>query len=573
MSTESHFQRLPLHVAHLVVNHVVHGGSSDLFGGPKPSLKPLLWACRNFRAIVFAQVSGSFKLWLDRHRDQLKSEWRFTSLFYVQTGIPKYRFAKELCLWLDEQSVYSGKMLDMLLRESYDVGTFPMARSMLLCFMPLPLPEDGIEVESIDIDSDEAEANLNAFVQHIKLMAPNVSNIKVWGSDNRRYQPFASSSRFQTLSARLYMLTNSIGFVSTSENLKIDLPLSLIHDVAHINYSSSECNGQVFSLIRHCAPTLESLTLSARCFDDRLASLIRCDNGTHTTYPRLLTLSISSYSNADSSSEPTFENAVPFPSLQHLHINKYYSFGDDVLFRGNSATLRSLHLVLNPFAVDLLTRHKVFTSTSHPNLQIVKIKRISGLIAISFRASAHNYMRFALMIGPNAVVRDIGSRKTADDFRGIQPDTHLLRPALSLFTEHPWISVLALSDMRLELWDGLDVVKSLPQLTDLHTDGITFDEMPHGVTADELPDYVVATYGSASERFRCWHIIDYRTGGCDVLASCVLLLALACPSFSYIAHPYSSRIQVYEPMVNMSKSARFEPYMPRLERLFSKWKD
>ncbi|KAJ2731250.1 hypothetical protein IW152_004697 [Coemansia sp. BCRC 34962] len=572
MSIESHFQRLPLHVAQLIVNHVLHGGGSDLFGGPKPSLKPLLWACRNFRTIVFSQVSGSFKLWLDRHQDQLKSEWRFTPLFYVQTGIPKYRFSKELSLWLDEQSVYSGKILDMLLRESYDVGTFPMVRSILFRFMPLPLPEDGVEVESVDIDSAAAEANFNAFVQHIKLMAPNVSNIKVWGSDDRRYQPFTPSSRFQTLSARLYMLTSHIGFVSTSENLRIDLPLNLIHNVVHVNHDSSECNDQVFSLIRYCAPTLESLALSARSFDDRLASLICADNGAYTTYPRLLTLRISSYSNADSSSEPTFKNAVPFPSLRHLHINKYYTFGDDVLFRGNSTTLKSLQLVLNPFAVDLLTRHKVFTPTSHPNLQIVKVKRITGLIERSFHAAADNYMRFVLMIGPNAVVRDIGSRKTADDFHGIQPDTHLLlRSALSLFAEHPWINVLALSDTRLELWDGFNIIKSLPLLTDLHTDGITFGEMPHGVTANELPAYVVATYGSASERFRCWHIIDYRTGGYEILASCVLLLALVCPSFSYFAHPYSLRKQIYDPMVNLSKSARFEPFMPRLERLFSRW--
>ncbi|KAJ2875550.1 hypothetical protein GGH93_001498 [Coemansia aciculifera] len=521
MPTESHFQRLPLHVAQLVVDHVLRG-SSQLFGGPRPSLKPLLWVSRNFRTIVCSQVSEYFMIKLDRCQDKLEPEWRHTSPFYMQFDLPKHRFVKELNFWLDEQSVYSGKLLGMMLHESYDAGTFPMARSILFRVMPSPKSEEGTMVESIDAASTEAEANLNAFVRHVKLMAPNVKNIKVWGSDDRNHQPLMPSPQFQIMAARLFMLTGRIGFASTSEKLRIDLPLNEIHNVVHINHDSPECNWQLFSLVQ-------------------------------------------------SSSEPVFDGAVPFPSLRHLHINKYYTFGDDVLFRGNAATLQSLQLVLNPFAVDLLRKHKVFTSTSHPNLQIVKIMRITGLIERSFQAAADNYMKFVLMIGPKATVREIGSRKTADDFRGVQSDTHLLCPALPLLAECPWIKVLLLSDIRLELWDALNLVKSLPLLTDLHTDGITLNVMPDGITADELPTYVVTTYGSASERLRCWHIINFRSGGYDVLASCVLLLALACPNFDYISHPFSLRKQILEPMVNISNTAQFEQHKPRLERLFSKW--
>ncbi|KAJ2067329.1 hypothetical protein GGH13_005356 [Coemansia sp. S155-1] len=529
MPTESHFQRLPLHVAQLVVDHVLYGGCSQLFGGPKPSLKPLLWVCRNFRTIVCSQVSENFMIKFDRCQDKLESEWRYKSPIYGQLDLPERRFVKELNFWLDEQSVYSGKLLDMMLHEFYNAGTFPMVRSVLFRVMPLPKPEEGAVVESIDADS--AEANLNAFVRHVKLMAPNVKNIKVWGSDDRHHQPLMPSSRIQTMAARLFMLTGRIDFVSTSEDLRIDLPLNEIHNVVHISHDSPECNWQLFSLVRHCAPTLESLALTTRNFDDRLSSLIRSDDGTYTTYPRLRTLSLHSYSNVES----------------------------------------SLQLVLNPFAVDLLRRHKVFTPTSHPNLQIVKIMRITGLIERSFQGAADDYIKFVLMIGPNATVREIGSRKTVDDFRGVQPDTHLLCPALPMLVECPWIKVLMLSDMRLELWDALSLVKLLPLLTDLYTDGITLNTMPDGVTADELPTYVVTTHGLTSERFRCWHIIDFRSGGYDVLASCVLLVALACPNFEYISHPFSLRKKILEPMVKMSSAARFERYKPRLERLFSKW--
>ncbi|KAJ2115702.1 hypothetical protein IW146_002097 [Coemansia sp. RSA 922] len=535
MPTESHFQRLPLHVAQLVVDYVLYGGSSQLFGGPRPSLKPLLWVCRNFRTIVCSQVSENFMIKFDRCQDKLESEWRYKSPIYGQLDLPERRFVKELNFWLDEQSVYSGKLLDMMLHEFYNAGTFPMVRSVLFRVMPLPKPEEGTVVESIDADS--AEANLNAFVRHVKLMAPNVKNIKVWGSDDRHHQPLMPSSRFQTMAARLFMLTERIDFASTSEDLRIDLPLNEIHNVVHISHDSPECNWQLFSLVRHCAPTLESLALTTRNFDDRLSSLIRSDDGTYTTYPKLRTLSLHSYSNVESSSESVFEGAVPFPNLRHLHINKFYTFGDDVLFRGNAATLQSLQLVLNPFAVALLRRHKVFV----------------------------------LMIGPNATVREIGSRKTVDDFRGAQPDTHLLFSALPMLAECPWIKVLMLSDMRLELWDALNLVKSLPLLTDLYTDGITLNTTPDGVTVDELPTYVVTTHGLTSERFRCWHIIDFRSGGYDVLASCVLLVALACPNFEYISHPFSLRKKILEPMVKMSSAARFERYKPRLERLFSKW--
>ncbi|KAJ2071559.1 hypothetical protein GGH13_003280 [Coemansia sp. S155-1] len=386
MQTESHFQRLPPHVVLTVVNHISHH-SSMIFAESKALLMPLLWVCSNFRAVVYSKYSGSIHISLNRHHDILCYTWGVSSGFYVHSDYPEHHFARELKITLDEHSVYSGKMLEML-EKSYNASAFPMAHSVELRFSgQLDLKNSNIILPPLPKVSD-IEANIDAFVQHTKRMAPKARDIRV-------------------------------------------------------------------------------------------------------------------------------------------------------------------------------SVYKSLTPTSHPSLQHVKITRSVGLIRNSFDNNFDSYTRLVLQIGPGAAVREFGQFSSY---------SHHLQQAISMFGDHVCTQVLALPDTYMSLWEVLNLVKSLPLLTDLHTMEAHIHTPPADLAANEPPAYVLANYSSTPNRFQCWHLSFYMAFKVEVCARCLLLLALVCPNFNYITHRDLKPKQLLEKMVELCVAGDFKQHAQRLERLFGKWR-
>ncbi|KAJ2051313.1 hypothetical protein GGI08_005290 [Coemansia sp. S2] len=551
MQTESHFQRLPPHVVLTVVNHISHH-SSMIFAESKALLMPLLWVCSNFRAVVYSKYSGSIHISLNRHHDILCYTWGVSSGFYVHSDYPEHHFARELKITLDEHSVYSGKMLEML-EKSYNASAFPMAHSVELRFSgQLDLKNSNIILPPLPKVSD-IEANIDAFVQHTKRMAPKARDIRVSGYFGNESTPTILCRHMQYLLARLFMLTYRIRFDNKYQLMSIDLPVNDICNMVPINYEYHNGMGQIASLARRCASTLESLTIRGREFED-ISGLIQNDDGTFATYYWLWTLCLEEKDVFHRPSQLAFKGAVPFPNLRHLHIKGRYLFGDDTPFRGNVTKLQSLQLMLV---------YKSLTPTSHPSLQHVKITRSVGLIRNSFDNNFDSYTRLVLQIGPGAAVREFGQFSSY---------SHHLQQAISMFGDHVCTQVLALPDTYMSLWEVLNLVKSLPLLTDLHTMEAHIHTPPADLAANEPPAYVLANYSSTPNRFQCWHLSFYMAFKVEVCARCLLLLALVCPNFNYITHRDLKPKQLLEKMVELCVAGDFKQHAQRLERLFGKWR-
>ncbi|KAJ2822855.1 hypothetical protein FBU31_004467 [Coemansia sp. 'formosensis'] len=227
-----------------------------------------------------------------------------------------------------------------------------------------------------------------------------------------------------------------------------------------------------------------------------------------------------------------------------------------MLFRGNSATLKSLDVLLCCPSASMLCRCNVFTPSSHPKLQQLNLVYFDSALPDSF-TTVNDFMQFVLSIAPNAPGQDISS------FFG----TTGLMPALPLLGDHPCIQVLSLTNVPLSFWDVIVVVKSLPLLTDFYAYPQSCEPLPSGATKAKLPDYVCPTYAPLSQRFRCWHLKCYICTNLAVTVRCVLLLALACPNFDYAAIAPSYRVAFMELMKKAIAAKEFEPYASRLRRL------
>lgn len=140
---------------------------------------------------------------------------------------------------------------------------------------------------------------------------------------------------------------------------------------------------QSIKLIHKCAGTLQQLHFkNYSSTSDSLTGLILNDDG-YMVYLNTKSLYIAlCKSDKPIHQLPRFpESCIPFPQVRKLSMVGSYPFKDIVLFRGNQLTLQSLVLGLNSQLVDILVKYRVFSATSHQNLQQVKPMDDDGMFS------------------------------------------------------------------------------------------------------------------------------------------------------------------------------------------------
>ncbi|KAJ2258435.1 hypothetical protein GGI13_000608 [Coemansia sp. RSA 455] len=392
----------------------------------------------------------------------------------------------------------------------------------------------------------DTTANITAFVQRIKQMAPAVSEIDVDYYEDEVGLYWRSDEPIHDLIQHLFGIVERHTVITRVSSCALQcLDLEPIRDLVYINYSASVVFIDLVSLVARNARTLQSLDLYVA--DTDLTGLVRDPaGGGYLEYPCLHTLNVRSYSIERPLKRAAFKDIVPFPRLLRLTVSSRSPFSDDILFRGNAATLEYLAVELAAETVSMLKKCRVFTPTSHPNLKCV-ILDIPPLDMPDVFASGVEYMQFVLSIAPGASVRHIVE---LDQY----PEDCILE--LSMFKNHGCIQILYLPSMTLTIWQAITLVELLPLLSDLTTKAPVLGELPQGLFIAELPEYVRSNYAPMGKRLRCWHVYDWPEPDYKEIATCVLLLALACPNFDYAVLAYS---RCREPFMKVMQDIIAEP--------------
>ncbi|KAJ2862195.1 hypothetical protein GGH94_004426 [Coemansia aciculifera] len=382
--------------------------------------------------------------------------------------------------------IYSGKALQQLSSAPYDGCAFPLVRVLTfnIRFVDDYLSEDQ------NINSPPGtEANILAFVQRVKEMAPRVHEIyqNVGDTDYGLLEDYGVHTTL--LVSQLYGIAETTVISKRNRDLVVSPGLAPIGNLTSIVYDLDWLDYRVSALIRQSSQSLQTLHIRVNETSD-ISGLIRdpVDGSQYIEYPRLHTLNIHG---SDAGQRRGFNDVVLFPGLQRLTLVSRYPFDDDVLFRGNGATLEYLKVVLYSETVGLLRKYNVFTPTSHPKLRAC-IYSVRHNEPIAFD-TASDYMKFALSIAPAASVRVLPYLREFGE---------PLVPTLSLLGNHASIQVLSMADINMSFWDALTLIKSLPLLSDLYAGYPTLDEYPQGVTEAALPEYVISNYAPMGKRFR-----------------------------------------------------------------------
>ncbi|KAJ2111309.1 hypothetical protein IW146_005448 [Coemansia sp. RSA 922] len=477
MHVSTPFQLLPPHIVQRIVHYVVRS-SRMLADWVLPDseeyralLRPLLWTCHNFRAVAYLQLE----------------------------------------IVTNEGTTYSGEALDMLSHPPYDGCSFPNVRKLVL-----DLTTNGVRHDRM-ASSPRDMANIIAFVQRVKEMAPKVRHIRVIP-----YSAFhcdSISPNFNCLVSQLFGHATCVEYGKFRNNaVPVRLQLSDIRNLVYIKYTAVIDAGQFIHLARLNAPTLQSLPDTA---------------------------------------QSASRDIVLFPRLQYLHLEGDYLFGDDVLFRGNEASLRSLDIGFHKSGVEMLCKYNVFTPTSHPKLEYVRVKFWREM----YTAAAKNF-RPELGIGLKAPVRMLNGDFLAAD----------IAPALLSVGNFAYIHVLMLQHVSLDHWAAFAIIKSLPLLSVLHADFPRLGKIPPDVALDDLSADVISTYAPMGKRFRCWKAGRCGFGRETETAKFLLMLALVCPNFTYSVSPSDVRKELKRVLKDTIALGTFKDYAPRLQHLlFNGW--
>ncbi|KAJ2400634.1 hypothetical protein GGF41_007880, partial [Coemansia sp. RSA 2531] len=82
---------------------------------------------------------------------------------------------------------------------------------------------------------------------------------------------------------------------------------------------------------------------------------------------------------------------------------------------------------------------------------------------------------------------------------------------------------------------------------------------PINITEKELPAYVVSKHYPTGKRFRCWRFRKSTREPITNVVKCVLLLALACPNFTFAVADRSDREEFMKQMEIAISSDIFKP--------------
>ncbi|KAJ2744037.1 hypothetical protein GGI20_003283, partial [Coemansia sp. BCRC 34301] len=279
------------------------------------------------------------------------------------------------------------------------------------------------------------EANIKAFAQRVRVMAPKVSEVAVHSDYSSDY--IGPDTNFGMLTTHLYKLVNRVEY-------------NLVSNLVHIKYIYNSAPDQLLHLARLNALTLLSLTIDTDVDYGRTESgfdfcgLIQGEDSSYTTYPRLTKLKVCAPLDEFITSQSILavdSTVLPFPSLQSLHFGMDYPFNDDTLSRGNAATLERLAIDLDIQTVEISCRHRI--------------------------------------IGPGASVREVYGATCIENSE----------TTLTCLGYHANIKTLTLGCIRLDLWNIIALVKSLPFLSYLHYSLKKLGKTPTGITRAGLPAF------------------------------------------------------------------------------------
>ncbi|KAJ2508684.1 hypothetical protein IWW47_000477 [Coemansia sp. RSA 2052] len=228
-----------------------------------------------------------------------------------------------------------------------------------------------------------------------------------------------------------------------------------------------------------------------------------------------------------------------------------YPYADDVLFRGNSATLVRLDIAIDRDTVIMLSGKRVFGS-KYKGLQ-VSIGENSDYVPepdlcqfMSNLVSSARSLRLVYKLPVNSL---IAAAQYSQGFKHLQE--------------------FSAAWCEMSVFDFLRLLQLLPALIRVKCGIVEMGAELEHVASDDLPDYVASTYCGIGKCLQAWHITSYRSSLHTNIAEYGMLLALVCPNFGHVKLIEDIVPYYHASIADALRSGPYSKYASQISRLYT----
>ncbi|KAJ1918850.1 hypothetical protein LPJ71_001612 [Coemansia sp. S17] len=233
-----------------------------------------------------------------------------------------------------------------------------------------------------------------------------------------------------------------------------------------------------------------------------------------------------------------------------------FLFGDDVMFRGNSATLEDVNIYIDKESVMMLNSSRAFCR-KYMNLRRVVVNDGFDNESLSF-VPDDIMSKFLCKLAYSAQRLTLSTTLATERLLSMTPRR--------LHFEH--VQELDLYAKPLSLYAILNLLRAAPTLVKLTCDVSGLGSGFGHIVPGDIPDYIVSTYGAAGKNLKLWIMPSVTNGERSLhITEYYMLVALACPRLSPFGHTSINLLNYHTTIVESLQSGPYSKYAQRLVRL------
>ncbi|KAJ2836829.1 hypothetical protein FBU31_001274 [Coemansia sp. 'formosensis'] len=389
--------------------------------------------------------------------------------------------------------------------------------------------------------------NMIQFAETIRSIMPKASKVKIELDNIVKFNEWfqETSQLMNSLVEALYGDSKQRYMTVYANEFQIGMLPNCTTGLTHVVTSVLHDSNTTMMLLHKNARSLESLEMQFH-HTAHLPYLVSDYAGNTIIYPNLQKLDMTEWTHSIHRRRlSTDSNHIPFPRLKLLKLDMEYPFTDETPFKGNSRTLESLMVRLDPITVDMLRTSATFASGQYARLQNVSVKSLDPSSEVQ-TVTDYTYTSFVLKMSPALqVLTD----------RGVLMGYHKMR----FFNTCPNLTglrILNLPEMTVHMSSLIPLLKSLRHVEKLECKFI-LDDL--GMSAD----CIRSTYYPLSDQLKLISLTNHEEE-CDDVFMSIVLLALVCPALMRCHMPHEWREKFNSHVDSAVEAQPFSLYQDRL---------
>ncbi|KAJ2743416.1 hypothetical protein GGI20_003756 [Coemansia sp. BCRC 34301] len=433
-------------------------------------------------------------------------------------------YTRQVSVKVDFCDILNGDACEILENATWIASAFPNAIMLNILISGGGIGDNFYALET-------KQQNMIRFAQSIKRMLPRTNAVKVKLDNAMSFteKSQTTSKLVNSLAEMLYCDSRKKRCMKAYYNVfEIGVLPNCVTDLTHVTTSVLHDSRATMMLLHKNTRSLQSLEVKFHS-TAHLPNLVSDYVGNAIEYPNLHKLVMTEWTHGFPCRKSSTRHAhIPFPQLKLLSIDMEYPFSDETLFKGNSCTLESLKITLDPITVDMLRESDTFAHGQYAKLRNVCVKSLDPFSEVQ-TTTDYIYTSFVLKMSPKLhIFTDNGVLMGHNKLRFFHNCSNLTD-----------LRMLNLPEMTIHMSSLVPLLKSLGRLESIECKFITDDL---GISADDM----LSTFNPLSARLKFVSLTGYEDV-CNSVFNSIVLLALVCPALMrcYMLHDWRERLNAF----------------------------